>query len=202
MTRRRIVAPIVAGALALAGCARTPPPPPPTAAIAVERAPGTLYAGALVTATAVVESIDQTSRMVTLRRANGERVRFRVGDDVQNLGQVRRGDDVTVSFYESLALRLQKPGEARPGVQAAEGAGRAEAGQMPAAWAAGVTTVTAKVAGIGRDRGSVTLAVPEREPVTIKVEDPTLLEPVRVGDTVQATYREAIAVAVERPAPR
>ncbi len=202
MTRRRIIGTIVAGALALAGCARTSPPPPPTAAVAVERGAGTLYAGAIVTATAVVEAIDQTTRMVTLRRANGERLRFRVSDDVQNLAQVRRGDDVTVSFYESVALRLQKPGEATPGVKVAEGVGRAEAGEMPAAWAAEAITVTAKVAGIHPGKRSVTLTVPDREPLTIKVEDATLLDRVRVGDTVQATYREALAVAVERPAPR
>jgi hypothetical protein len=35
--------------------------------------------------------------------------------------------------------------------------------------------------------------------MTVKVEDPRRLEGVKVGDLVEATYREAIAVAVERP---
>jgi Cu/Ag efflux protein CusF len=157
-------------------------------------------ASQVVTASAVVENIDQKSRVVTLQRADGERVRFRVGSGVKNLGQVKKGDKVTVSYYESVALQLRKPGETAPAVTVAEEAERAKPGGLPAAAVAEVTTVTSKVLDVNRRKQTVTLQLPGTRQITVKVNDPARLDRVKVGDIVEATYREAIVVAVERRA--
>ena len=203
MRRRRVAGVAVACGLALAGCARNAaPPPPPTAVMSVKDRPGKVMASEVVTATAVVEAIDQKSRMVTLKRDDGGRVRFRASDQVKNLAQVKPGDHVNVSYYESVALQLRKPGEAAPGVTVAEEAERAKPGELPAGAVAEVTTVTAKVVNVDRRKQTVTLELPSKKNLTVKVGDPMRLERVKVGDTVEATYREAIAVAVERPDAR
>ena len=199
MSGRRVAGVAVACGLALAGCAEKTAPPPPTAVLSVQDRPGKVRASQVVTATAVVEAIDQKSRMVTLKRDDGERVRFRVSDEVKNLAQVKKGDHVNVSYYESVALQLRKPGEAAAGVTVAEEAERAKPGELPAGAVAEVTTVTAKVVNVDRRKQTVTLELPSTKNLTVKVTDPTRLERVKVGDTVEATYREAIAVSVDRP---
>jgi Cu/Ag efflux protein CusF len=185
--------------LALAGCASVPTLPWVTEWATVKDRPGKVMASDVVTASAVVEAIDQKGRMVTLKRDDGERIRFRVSDEVKNLAQVKKGDHVTVSYYESVALQLRKPGDAAPGVTVAEEAERAKPDALPAGAVAELTTVTASVVNVDRRKRTVTLELPSARNVTVKVNDPAALDRVKAGDTVEATYREALAVSVERP---
>jgi len=203
MSGCRALGVVIIGGLALAGCAWTSSIPPlPWMAARVEDGKGTRTASDLVTASAVVEAIDQKSRMVTLKERDGQRLRFKVSDDVKNLQQVKKGDQVNVSYYASVMLQLRKPGDATPGVTVAEEAERAKPGELPAGAVAEVVTVTAKVVEVDRRGHTATLELPNREKLTVKVNDPARLGRVRSGDLVEATYREAIAVAVERPATR
>lgn len=199
MKRRWIV--LLSMSLGGLGCARSdqPKPLPPVAAVAVERGTGAVALAEVIAASAVVQAIDQKSRVLTLLTDAGERIRFRVSDDVQNLAQVKKGDQVNVGYYESVALRLRKPGEAAAGVTVAEEAERAKPGEMPAGAAAEVITVTSRVAEIDRHKQTVTLEMPNKERLSIKVEDAKRLAQVKPGDLVEATYREAIAVSVDRP---
>jgi Cu/Ag efflux protein CusF len=190
--------------LALAACGWSVPVPWPATvwSTSAQEGKGRLSASDAVTATATVEAVDPKGRMITLRRPDGQRLRFRVSDDVKNLPQVKKGDEVNVTYYESVGLQLRKPGEATTGVTVAEEAERAKPGGMPAGAAAEVVTVTSKVIGIDRRNRTATLELPSKEKLTLKVEDPARLDKVKVGDLVEATYREAIAVAVEKPSAR
>ena len=78
------------------------------------------------------------------------------------------------------------------------GASARKPGELPAGAVARGLTVTAKVVGVDRRSGAVTLELPSEERMTFKVEDPDRLDRMRVGDLVEATYREAIAVAVDK----
>lgn len=200
MTGRRAVGILVACGVSLAACAkhRVPTPPPPVAVQSVQEGKNSITGTNVITATATVQSINHRTRMVTLRRSDGERVRFHVGDEVQNLSQVRRGDQVNIAYYQSVALRLRKPGSAKTGVTVDTGAARAEPGELPAGAVARELTVTSKVVAVDRRSGAVTLKLPSEERMTFTVEDPDRLARIRVGDLVQATYREAIAVAVDK----
>jgi Cu/Ag efflux protein CusF len=168
MSGFRAVGAAILGALALAGCAQTSSaPPPPEMAAGVKEGKRTLSASDLVTASAVVEGIDQKSRMVTLKESDGQRLRFKVSDDVKNLQQVKKGDQVNVSYYESVMLQLHKPGDATPGVTVAEEAERAKPGELPAGAVAEVVTVTAKVIGVDRTAHTATLELPNGEKLTV-----------------------------------
>jgi hypothetical protein len=46
---------------------------------------------------------------------------------------VKVGDEVTVTYYESLAYAVRKPGDAQPGAAMAEEVQRAQLGEKPAA---------------------------------------------------------------------
>jgi len=151
----------------------------------------------LVTATAIVKKIDLKTRKVTLERADGSHVTFVAGEQVRNLPQVKVGDTVTATFYDSVAFAVKKPGDAAVGAVMAEQAGRAEPGEKPAAAGARVTTVTAKITAIDKKAGTVTLTGPDGEDTTVKVRDPNNLDRVTVGDLVEITLTEAVGIAVE-----
>src|SRR5580765_2510888 len=109
-TKRNAVTCFIASvfAVGIGGCSMMESTPAP-AAPAAPAAPvsGTVSEG-LVSATAKVKAIDQKTRHVTLQRSDGSELKFVAGDEVRNLAQVKVGDEVTVSYYESLAYEVKK----------------------------------------------------------------------------------------------
>jgi hypothetical protein len=152
-----------------------------------------------VTATARVKAVDLQTRRVTLERADGSEVTIYADDTVRNLPQIRVGDEVTTSYYESLAYEVKRPGTATPGATVAEEAARAKVGEKPAGAGARVTTIVATIVGIDKAAGTVTLQGPAGKATAIKARDPRNLERVAVGDLVEITYSEAVAVSVDKP---
>ena len=187
---------ILAGVCAIAafGCAKhEPTPSTPSTTV------GPNSTSSLVTTTATVEEVDQKTRMVTLRAADGEIVYFKTDESVRNLPQVRKGDHVTVTYSQSLALRLRDAEGGRPGVSVSEQVEHAPLGEKPAGMVVRTTTLTAKVTAIDKKKQTVTLEGPEGGKVTLKAADPANLERVQVGHLVEATYREAVSISVKTP---
>ena len=147
--------------------------------------------------TAKVKKVDLKTRHVTLEGADGKVVTVTCGDEVRNLPQLKVGDDVVATYYQSIAYEVKKPGDATPGVAVAEGAQRAELGQKPGASAARVTTVTATITGIDKTNGTVTLTGPDGDPTTVKARNPANLDKVKIGDLVEITLTESLAIGVE-----
>lgn len=190
-------------AVVFAGCAASPKAAPSAAAAGVAPVATPYLTGVvganLVTATARVRDLDQETRVVTLEGADRSRIRLRVDERVRNLPQVKVGDEVTVNYYESLAYAVRKPGDAAPGVANAEEVRRAEVGEKPAMAGARVTTVTATITAIDKAAGTVSLRSPEGDVTTVKAPDPEHLDSVAVGDLVDITYSEILAVSVDTP---
>jgi hypothetical protein len=63
---------------------------------------------ATIETTAVVDDIDQNSRTVKLRAADGSTRTLKVGDEVQNLDEFKKGDQVAVRTTEGLAVEVQR----------------------------------------------------------------------------------------------
>jgi hypothetical protein len=150
----------------------------------------------LVSVTAKVEAIDQTTRMVTLKGPAGNLVSFTADPAVKNLAQVKVGDEVTVNYYESLVLRVLKPEEASVN-EAGAGIAAAKPGEKPAGIGAREVTVTVTIEGIDKAAGTVTFKGPTGNVNTVRAEDPKNLEKIKVGDRVAVTYTEAVAVSVD-----
>lgn len=191
--RRGWIGGVAGCALALAACATDTAPegPPPSGTLAEQTE----------TAVATVERIDHQTRQVTLRRADGSSTTLRVGPEARNLPQVKVGDRVVVAYHESLAYEVKRAGEATPGTALAGATARAKPGEKPGGVDAQQLTVTSTIEAIDTRAGTVTLKGANGETVTAKVRDPEKLKLVRVGDLVELTYTEAIAVSVE-PAPK
>jgi hypothetical protein len=146
---------------------------------------------------AIVEDIDLSKRLVTLRTADGKETTLRVGDDVKNLPQVRKGDEVTVGYLEAVAIQVKKPGEGELGAVATEGLERAKLGEKPGGVAARSLVITAKIVEIDRAGQKVTLEGKEGERVTIDVRNPEHFDAIALGDLVEITYTESMAISVE-----
>ena len=154
-----------------------------------------------VTLTATVQKIDLAKRLVTLRGPDGKVATITVSESVKNLPQVKVGDEVTVAYFESLAYEVRKPGDGEPGVNVTDVAAAARPGERPAGAGGRAVTVTSTIQAIDQTTPSVTLKGPEGDVVTIKVRDRAKLARVKVGDLVDITFTQAVAVSVE-PAPK
>ena len=149
-------------------------------------------------ATASVTAIDQATRMVTLKTANGKELTTQVSPDVKNLKQVKVGDVVNVTYTEAYAVRLN-PTNAKPS-DAASAAAVAQPGEKPAGAAGDMVTISAKVKAINLKDNTVTFKGPKGNLRTVAVQDPTYqaaLKKLKVGDVVEITYAEAVAITVE-----
>jgi hypothetical protein len=151
----------------------------------------------VVTLTGTVEAVDLANRVVTIKGSKGRMVDLKVGEEAKNLDQVKVGDKVVAKYYESIAFRLKKPGEAE-GVTAEQAMGAAKPGEVPAAVLANQVTVTATVEDISPKKTYVTLKGPGGRTIDVKVRDPKNLDKVKVGDQVVITYTQAFAIALDK----
>jgi hypothetical protein len=173
-------------ALVLASCAAPPPKP--------------VVRENLVQKTATVESIDQGSRLVTLRGEDGVGTTIKVSDEVRNLPQVKAGDKVTVSYYEALAAEVKKPGEGVQGVEADVATTRAPEGSMPAAGAGVLMRTTVTIDSVDTQFNTVTFRRSDGLLRTVAVESPegqTFIKGLKKGDQVEIAYTEALAIEVK-----
>jgi Cu/Ag efflux protein CusF len=148
---------------------------------------------------ATVEEIDHAKREVTLKDAKGDEHKMKVSEEVKNLDQVKKGDQVAIGFYQSVGLSVHKPGEAPPPAQG-QAVIVAEKGQKPGGLAVQTTQKTATVEDIDYSTREVTLKGSDGKTTKIKAGDKVKrLEDVKKGDRIVATYTEALAVSVAKP---
>lgn len=149
-----------------------------------------------VTTTATVEAVDMAERSVRMKTAQGDSIVVHAANEVNNLDQVKVGDLVAVEYYESLAVRMAKPGESK--AESTEVKMSSQPGDTPAGAAARQTTITADILAIDKAEHTVTLKGQDGTTVTVDVTEPENLEKVKVGDTIVMTYTEAVAMSIQK----
>lgn len=148
--------------------------------------------------TATVEAIDLEKRVVTLKGPKGEIFDVKADEKVKNLDQVKVGDLVTIAYYESIAVKVFKPGEMPQGAAAAVTRERlSKPGERPSGIAGAQVTITATVESISPKKTSVTLKLADGKYKVVKIKDKKNLENVKVGDEVMITATETLAIAVK-----
>jgi hypothetical protein len=175
-----------AAAVVVAACAAPPPKP--------------VMRDSLVQRTATVESIDQASRLVTLRGEDGFATTVRVSDDVRNLAQVEEGDQVVVSYYEAIAAEVKKPGEGVEGVEADVSAVSAEPGEKPGAGAGVLLRTTVTIDSVDTQMDTVTFQNSDGMLRTVAIQTPEgrkFIRGLKKGDQVEVAYTEAFAIEVK-----
>jgi hypothetical protein len=167
---------------------------------AVTTTPGKGSAARVVSVSASVEAVDAAGRRLTLKGPKGRIIDLPVGPQVKNFDQIKVGDLVVVRYFESLALELKKGGSGIRERSERQNTEAAKPGEQPAGAAARQITVVADVVAVNAKTQTLSLRGPKRT-VHLRLRDPNQIKLVKVGDQVEATYTEALAVSVE-PAPK
>jgi vancomycin resistance protein YoaR len=170
------------------------------AAEQTETKPITRHEAELTTLTATVESVDLEKREVTLKGPRGNKVTLEADKSVKRLDEIKPGDLVRASYYQSVAAELREPTaeeKANPLV-VEEGAAKAPHTQAPGLGVARRATAVATIESIDRSAQTITVKGPRGRTVTAKVEHPENLEKMQVGQNIVITYTEALALSLEK----
>jgi hypothetical protein len=191
-----------ADALRLAQTSGTEKTPAATdkAPAATEKAPGRAEARA-VNVKGTISAIDKENHTVTLKGPKGRTLTLEV-QDPQKLDAVKVGDPVVATYMEAIAFQIKKPGTATPGTTVQETRVSSKPGETPAGAIGQEVTVTATITAIDKKAGTVTIKGPKGNTETIKARDPKNLDLVKVGDMVEITYAQALAVSLDKPAKK
>jgi hypothetical protein len=146
---------------------------------------------------AQVEAIDHKSRLVTLRRPQGDTVTFTASEEARNLDQVSVGDIVTAEYVETVSIEVMANDGAEPGAGELAAMGRTEKGEMPGFMAMDTQVVTATVEEIDLEANTYKLKGPDGAVNEYVARNPENLKRAAVGDLVVITFTEAVAIAVE-----
>ncbi len=151
-----------------------------------------------VSLTAEVVYIDKQDRIVVVKGPEGNYHEIDVPEAARNFDQVRVGDQVKVTYYESVALFLGDTGslpEENVDVMAA----RAKKGEKPGGVLVGTVEISALVMLIDKENHKVYLQDPSGRTVKVNV-DPGIsdLKDMAVGDLVHARFTKAVAISVEK----
>jgi Cu/Ag efflux protein CusF len=201
---RAVTAAVIAGGVLLAATATawaqapTPTEKAPAPAKTDKLPSGREAAGVKVRGT--VEAIDKDKGTVTLK--GPKRTLTLTVQDKSKLDVVKVGDPVVATYIEAVAFQVRKAGSAAPGVSVKEEQATSKPGENPAGAVARQVTVTATIEAIDKKAQTVTIKGPEGNAETIKVKNPKNLEGVKVGDMVDISYTQALAVALDKPAPK
>ena len=144
-----------------------------------------------------VEAVDKAKQTVTLKGPRGGTLTLKVRDP-QKLEVINVGDPVVAKYYESLAFEVKKAGSATPGSSAKETVASSKPGETPAGAVGRQITVTATITAIDKKAQTVTIKGPEGNTETVKARDPKNLDKVKVGDLVEITYTQALAISLDK----
>ena len=164
----------------------------------METPPAALGQGVLVQRTGTIEDVDMASRLVTVKGPEGGMITVQAGPEVQNLGEVKPGDQVTVSYYQSMAVDVMAPGSA-PKHEVDTGAVRAEAGAKPAGAVGRQERKTVKIASVDPIKKAISFYDADGRWREVSMDRPDLehyLEEIKDGDTVEVIFTEALAVSI------
>ena len=172
-----------------------------TGSVMAGSAPGKAGVAQTVKMTATITAIDEATRDVTLKGPQGNEITVTVGPEVKNFANMKVGDQVNAEYVEALTLELKKGGGQKVERTEQAGAMGAKAGALPAGAMGRQITVVADVVSVDPAKKTVTLRGPKRT-VELVVNDPEQLKRVAKGDQVEATYTQALAIAVEPAAKK
>ena len=182
MKRTLLAAVLLAPAFALAQ---------PKGAVVVEKAE------AVVTVT----KVDQKARTVTMRGPRGNLQTLAVPKEAQNLGRVKAGDRVRITYAEAAIVALTHGGQ--PTATANETIELAPKGGTPGGYKVRTYQVSAVVDAIDYKSRYVSLRGPKGNTLSMPVsEDVKDFDKVKVGDKLTIAYSQALAlelVVEEKP---
>ena len=152
-----------------------------------------------VTVRGTVAAVDKENGTVTLKGPKGRTVTLDVKDP-EKLEAIKAGDPVVARYMEAVAFQIKPAGTATAGTTTQESRVSSKPGETPAGAIGREITVTAPITAIDKKANTVTIKGPEGNSATVKAKDPKNLERIKVGDMVEMTYAQALAVSLDKQA--
>jgi hypothetical protein len=159
-----------------------------------------------VTLQAKITHINESTRAVTLKGVEGNKVTVTAGPMVR-LGLLKVGQTVNAQYYRSVAFVINPPsgGQGVPVSNNQFTQVTAQPVQAPGGVAVSLTKISGTVVAIDMSSNSLSIVNPSGGLVyTVDVTDPgrvAMLGSLHVGDTVTAVVSQALAVSIT-PAPK
>lgn len=147
---------------------------------------------------AKVVGVSQAGRTVTLQMPDGRIVTYKVGTEVRNFSQIKRGDTVRATVLNALAVYVQKAG-GRPTATESQTVTLAPRGARPGMIVSNTIRITGKVQTVDMQNRTVTLTGPGYRSRAFKVGPGVDLRGLKAGDDVVLRYTEAVAIDVRKP---
>jgi len=168
-------------------------------AIAAEKAAKPATVSETVKATAAVKAVDYDKRLITLQGPDGKAFTVEAGPEVKRLKEIKAGDTVVVQYTQAIAAELKKAG-APSGTAVKEDVARAKASEAPGVKGTREVKATVTIDSVDLKNNIVTFTGPQGNVNVVAVQRPQMrefLKTLKVGDKVDLTFTEAMAVSVE-----
>jgi ribosomal protein S17 len=146
--------------------------------------------------TAIVVSIDKTSRLVKMRTDAGDTLAAVVQAEVKNFDQIRVGDLVKASITKQLSIEVASSSEMKDSYEVSGTSGKP--GEKPHGTMTEKTRSTATITAINKTTGVVTLKGQDGNAYTVTAQNKENLNKVKIGDVVIFTVTRSVAASVER----
>jgi hypothetical protein len=177
--------------------------------------PGVLWAAAscapsvntqqTTTLNGVVETIDPVARELLLRGNSGAQsgalVTMVVGSGVQRLNDIHSGDRVTVTYYQALAAQMVNVLSGSPPPPVDSGSlTRNDTAERPGGQVTRVRRGRVTITAVDHANNTVSFVGPGNIVRTVSPKNAdvqALIQRLNVGDQVDITYEEALAVSVD-----
>lgn len=152
----------------------------------------------IVDITTKVVDVNYDTRVLTVEGPEGN-VDIKVSAQVKNLKEIKKGDLVKLKYNESIALMLKKKTK-KEGTSSTvtDTTTIQNTNKKPEYSERQVINLVATITNIDEKKSSVTLKGPQGKSVKVAVADKKNLEGVKVGDQVDISYSESLAVDVQK----
>jgi Cu/Ag efflux protein CusF len=153
--------------------------------------------GVMETTTATIQKVDVHDRFVVLRGDDGSDVGVFAPPEFTRFGELRVGDRITITYYESTVFQVKRRHSPMPAVSEEVSAAENHS-SLPSATVSHQTTARVTVTKVDREASLITVVGRDGRAVSRRVQDPSHLDGVKQGDDIDITYTEALLASVAR----
>ena len=144
-----------------------------------------------------VTDVSRLRRTVEIKTEDGRTATIKVGKEVKNFGDLKKGDEVNITYHESTVVALRKAGGEPPSARVGLALLTPPNGGTPAVEVATVEAA-AVLDRIDAQNRTITLKAPDGGTRTMKVGEDVNLNDVKVGDQVTVRTTEAVAIDINK----
>ncbi len=145
-----------------------------------------------------VVSVDAATRIVVVEGERGRQVEIQAPKDSPNFDQIRVGDPVVATYFESIAVAIAPVPDAQPGISETVDVSTAPKGATPGVTISEQIELRAVVKAVDPKTRQVTLDVPGGGERTLKAGSEIDVERVKVGEQVTVTLTRALAISIDK----